>query len=144
MYRLPRSRMTISLSSPISAIILPGVLPPAPYCHEIATADNKGAIRKAYFLTVRYDETISLIIKWFHHYPPQLSFYQLLAVAYNLLGREDDKMEAVKVIKIDPEISVKLIKKTYSIAIRVKRSIYECIAKSRNAWIQIIVITIYR
>jgi hypothetical protein len=98
---------------------LPGVLPPAPYCHEIATADNKGAIRKAYFLTERYDETIGLIIKWFHHYPPQLSFYQLLAVAYNLLGREDDKMEAVKVLKIDPEISVKLIKKTYGIAIRV-------------------------
>jgi hypothetical protein len=98
---------------------LPGVLPPASYCHEIATSANKGATRKAYFLTERYDEAIGLINKWIHHYPAQWSFYRLLAIAYNLLGREDDKMEVVKVLKIDPDISVKLIKKTYRIAIRI-------------------------
>jgi Flp pilus assembly protein TadD len=103
--------MTISPSSPISAIILPRVLPPAPYFHDIVITANKGAIGKAYYLAERYDETIDFIDKWIHHYPPQWSFHQLLAIAYALLGREDDKMEFAEVLKIDPNISVKQNKK---------------------------------
>jgi adenylate cyclase len=70
---------------------------------------------EAYFLAGRYEELIDLTNKWIHRYPDPFWTrwsHINLAAAYSLLGREEDaKMEVAKVLKTDPNMSLKWIEK---------------------------------
>jgi adenylate cyclase len=67
----------------------------------------------AYFLTEQYEEIIDFYNKRIHHVPPWTAFHYDLAVAYSLLGREEEaKTEVAKALKIDPNISIRQIEKT--------------------------------
>jgi adenylate cyclase len=73
-------------------------------------------IGEAYFMAGRFEELIDFINKWIYLRPePSWLWWSHihLAAAYSLLGRDEDaKTEVVKVIEVDPEISLELIEKS--------------------------------
>jgi adenylate cyclase len=65
-------------------------------------------LSEAYVQVELYDEAIDLINKWIHLYPNNWAFRLWLLVAYIMVGREEDaKTEAAKVLKLDPNFSIK-------------------------------------